>query len=135
MTEFDFTLPGLSRPESARPKRVAEAIKMELSLLLQQKVRDPRLQSVSISKVAMTPDLKLAKISFEIHDGSDVAAVKKGLEKAKGFFRSVIAKRLNMRYTPQLVFYHDRQLESTERLDAIFAEIAQDRKVEPENGE
>ncbi|NLB07290.1 MAG: ribosome-binding factor A, partial [Desulfobulbaceae bacterium] len=44
--EFDFKLPGLGRPESSRPKRVSEAVKNELSLLLLRDASDPRLTGV-----------------------------------------------------------------------------------------
>lgn len=130
MAEFDFTLPGLGKPESSRPKRVAEAIKNELSILLLQKVRDPRLQHVSVSQVVATPDLKLAKVYFVIPAGQDWGTVRKGLEKAKGFFRSQLAARINLRYTPELMFYQDRQGEENERLEEIFRRIAQDKKAD-----
>ena len=132
MSEFDFTLPGLGKPVSSRPKRVAEAIKNELSVLLLQKVRDPRLQGVSISKVEITPDLKRAKIYFVLPGDRDKGKAKKGLEKAKGFFRSQLASRMNLRYTPELVFFHDRHNEETERLDEIFRQLAGDRKRDDE---
>jgi ribosome-binding factor A len=126
--EFDFQLPGLGRPESSRPKRVAEAIRNELTLLLRQKVRDPRLASAAITLVVMTPDLKLAKISFAISGEESPVTVKKGLERAKGFYRSELARTLNLRYTPQLVFYHDRQGEVVAQLDDIFADIDHERR-------
>ena len=103
--EFDFTLPGLGRPESSRPKRVAEAIKNELSVLLIQKVRDPLLQQVSISQVEMSPDLKRAKVYYVVPQGVHAGKAGKGLERARGFFRSQLAGRLNLRYTPDLVFF------------------------------
>lgn len=124
---FDFTLPGLGKPESSRPKRVAEAIRNELSVLLLQKIRDPRLHDVTITGVEMTPDLKLAKVYFDLPAGSDERPVIKGLQKAKGFFRSQLARLMNMRYTPDLVFYHDRLNEETERLEDLFRQIAEKR--------
>ncbi|GBE13315.1 ribosome-binding factor A [bacterium BMS3Bbin14] len=128
--DFDFTLPGLGRPKSTRPKRVAEAMKNELSILLLQKVRDPRLQKVSISMVEVTPDLKQAKVYFVVPDGIDAGNVRKGLEKARGFFRSQIAGLLNLRYTPELIFYYDVHHEEAERLDEIFRQIAEDKKAD-----
>ncbi|MDW7771535.1 MAG: 30S ribosome-binding factor RbfA [Desulfobulbaceae bacterium] len=125
---FDFTLPGLGKPESSRPKRVAEAIKNELSILLLQKVRDPRLQDVSISRVEITPDLKHAKVYIIVAGDKEWSGVRKGLEKAKGFFRSQLAARMNLRYTPELAFFHDKHFEETKRLDEIFREIAKDKK-------
>ena len=124
---FDFTLPGLGKPESSRPKRVAEAIRNELSILLLQRVRDPRLRDVMITNVVMSPDLKRAKVYYSLPSGRQVGQAGAGLKKAKGFFRSHLAKQMNMRYTPDLVFFHDRQNEETERLDDLFREIADER--------
>ena len=128
--EFDFTLPGLGRPESSRPKRVAEAIKNELSILLVQKVRDPLLQQVSISQVEMSPDLKRAKIYYVVPKGINIGKAGKGLDRARGFFRSQLAGRLNLRYTPELVFFKDTHHEETERLDDVFRQIAKERKTD-----
>ncbi len=126
--EFDFNLPGLGRPKSSRPERVSEAVHQELSILLQQKVCDSKLFGVSISKVQLAPDLKRAKIYFLVPEGGSPSAVAKGLEKASGFFRSHIAKTMNLRYTPELIFYFDKQHEKIERLDQIFAQINQERR-------
>lgn len=124
---FDFTLPGLGKPESSRPKRVAEAIKNELTVLLLQKARDPRLRAVAITSVEMTPDLKRAKVYFAISDDQEPGQALKGLNRAKGFFRSQIAKQMNMRYTPELIFYHDRYHKESDRLEDLFREIAEER--------
>lgn len=131
--EFDFTLPGLGKPESSRPKRVAEAIKNELSVLLLQSARDPRLSEVSVTGVQVSPDLKRAKIYFDVPAGSHAGQALKGLRNAKGFFRSQLAKRMNMRYTPDLVFYHDRNSKETERLDDLFRQIAEKRSSDEDS--
>ena len=127
---FDFTLPGLGKPESSRPKRVAEAIKNELTLLLLQKVRDPRLHAVSIVQVDVAPDLKRAKIYFTVQPGNEVKAASKGLAAAKGFFRSHLAAQLNLRFTPELVFFHDRHREEAARIDELLREIAKEKKAD-----
>ncbi len=127
--DFDFTLPGLGRPKSSRPERVAEAIQRELSILLQQKVRDSRISLVTVSKVQVTTDLKRAKVYFLVPNGESSSKALKGLERAKGFFRTSIAHALNLRFTPELVFYYDQQNEEIERLDAIFSEIHQEKKA------
>jgi len=126
--EFDFTLPGLGKPKSSRPKRVAEAIKNELSVLLLREVADPRLHAVSFSQVMVTPDLKLAKVYFVLPVGGDQRQVSRALKKARGFFRSRLAKALNLRYTPDLVFYYDKINEEVDRIDALLHEIAEQRK-------
>lgn len=126
--DFDFNLPGLGRPKSSRPERVAEAIHQELSILLQREVRDSRLSGVCISKVRMSPDLKRAKIYYSLPEDSSAGAVRRGLERAKGFFRSRIAKTINLRYTPEFVFYLDNQQKEIERLDQLFARIHQEKE-------
>ena len=126
--DFDFKLPGLGRPESSRPKRVGEVIRNELSVLLLKKTRDPRLQDVSFTEVSMSPDLKRANVYFVVAAGADSKSALKGLERAKGFFRSQLARSLNLRYTPELVFRYNKQNENIERLDTLFQEIAKDKK-------
>ena len=125
---FDFSLPGLGKPESSRPKRVAEAIRNELSIVLLQKVRDARLREVSITRVDIAPDLKRAKVYFTVPAGAHVGPAAKGLERARGFLRSELARRMNLRYTPDLIFFHDRHVEERERIDQLFQELAKERK-------
>jgi len=126
--EFDFTLPGLGKPQSSRPKRVAEAIKNELSLVLLREVADPRLADVSFSQVVVAPDLKQAKIYFVLPVGGDAKKALQGLKKARGFFRSRLAKAINLRYTPALTFYYDRVNEEVNRIDELFLEIDRERR-------
>ena len=125
--EFDFKLPGLGRPESSRPKRVAEAIKNELSVLLLRDVSDPRLSGVSVSRVEVTPDLKQAKIYFSVPVGIDSKPAGKGMKQARGFLRSHLAKALNMRYTPDLLFYFDNINEEVQRINDLFRKIEEER--------
>nr|WP_275888435.1 30S ribosome-binding factor RbfA [Desulfobulbus alkaliphilus] len=121
----------MGRPESSRPKRVAEAIKNELSLLLVQHIRDIRLAEVSVTRVLVTPDLKTAKIYFTVPAGSETSPALKGMNRARGFFRSHLAKVLDLRYTPDLAFYFDNVHEEVERIDALFRQIEEERKNEP----
>ena len=125
--EFDFKLPGLGRPESSRPKRVAEAIKNELTVLLLRDVADPRLSGVAITRVIVTPDLKQAKVYYTVPSGTDKGPAGKGMNRARGFFRSHLAKVLDMRYTPELLFYFDELNEEVRRIDDLFRQIDKER--------
>ncbi len=126
--DFDFTLPGLGRPRSSRPDRVSEAIKNELSVLLLREVRDPRLARVTISRVVMSPDLKLARIFFLVPAGASHQAARKGMERARGFFRTHLARTLNLRYTPSLSFFYDSSNDEIERIDELLRQIEQERE-------
>ncbi|MCL2789800.1 MAG: 30S ribosome-binding factor RbfA [Desulfobulbus sp.] len=128
--DFDFKLPGLGRPESSRPKRVAEAVKNELTVLLLQQVADPRLTGVRISRVEVAPDLKQAKVYFTVPAGQEIGPALQGMKSAKGFFRSHLARTVNLRHTPDLLFYFDNLNEESARVDALFRQIEEERKHE-----
>ena len=119
------------RVEQKRSFRVADAIKKELALLLLEKVRDPRLEDVYISRVESTDDLKIARIYFTVSGDDKVRrAAELALEKAKGFMRSHLAKTLNMRFTPSLEFKYDHIAKKVEEMDKLFQEIAMEDKGE-----
>ena len=122
--DFDFDLPGLRR-ENQRPKRVAGAIMEELTLLLLHQARDPRLQAVNITRVEVSPDLKHATVFFNLLPGENQKTAIRGLEKARGFFRGRIAKTLNLRYTPKLVFRYDRAADDLNHMEQLLHEIQQ----------
>ena len=90
-----------------RSDRIADLIKVEISQVLSQEVRDPRVQGITVLNVLLTPDMKKADIfisqsnSFNEMDSEEV---KKGLEKAKGFIRRKLSKNLNLRRTPEICF-------------------------------
>ncbi|NLZ16374.1 MAG: 30S ribosome-binding factor RbfA [Desulfobulbaceae bacterium] len=129
--DFDFKLPDLGRPESSRPKRVAEAIRNELTLLLLQRVADPRLSGATISKVEVSPDLKAAKIYITAARHEEQQRTMAGVYKAKGFFRSHLAKTLNLRYTPELHFYYDDLAQEAERVEQLLTELERERNRGP----
>ncbi len=117
-----------------RSSRVAEAIRNELSSLLISKVKDPRLHGVSISRVEVPDDLSLARVFFTVLGGKkEIREAGVGLESAKGFMRSHIAKTLNLRFTPALLFRYDNVMEKVAELDEIFQEIANERKSDKDD--
>ncbi len=119
---------GAGKDTRKRPARVAEAIRNELSLVLIQQARDPRIKDVTISRVTVSDDLKYAKIYYTAGGGRKAdKQAGEGLERAKGFIRSHIAKALNLRYTPALQFYYDETAEKVEEVEQLFREIARER--------
>lgn len=120
---------GLGKKGKKRPSRVAEAVKNELSTLLLQKLRDPALASVSLSRVLVTDDLKNAKIYYRV-TGDEKAAhlAGKGLERAKGFMRSHLAKSLNLRYTPALQFFYDETADKADEVEKLLRDIAEENR-------
>ncbi len=129
--DFDFKLPELGRPESSRPKRVAEAIRNELTMLLLQRVADPRLAGAGVSRVEVSPDLKVARIYVTAASEQDSARTMEGMKKAKGFFRSHLARVLNLRHTPELLLYYDTLAEEAQRVERLLSALEQERGSGP----
>jgi ribosome-binding factor A len=121
--------------EPKRSVRVAEAIRNELSVLLVTKVRDPKLADVTFSRVQLADDLQYAKIFFSVlGDKKKQVAAEGALQRAKGFMRSHLAKVLNMRYTPELHFVYDHQIEKVSEIEKLLQEIAKEKGDDDESG-
>lgn len=119
-----FSLPeGLAEQPNRRPAKVAELIQKILSEQLLRQIRDPALQDVAISGVEMTGDLKEARIMY-FCDTEKVDDAQRGLSRAKGFLRHKLARELSLKYVPDLKFFYDTGREHQEKMDKLFAEIA-----------
>jgi ribosome-binding factor A len=110
-----------------RTKRVNEACKEALAEILQEKIKDPRVGFVTITRVEVTPDLHQAKVWLSVL-GSDeeVETAMRVLEKAKGFMRKELGMRVRMRYTPELKIILDHGPEISERLQSILHELEEE---------
>lgn len=107
---------------SERLARLAQEIKKEVSSILATEVKDPRLGMISITDVEVARDLAVAKIYFsQLGDEEERARTLEGLERAKGFIRTELAKRLRrVRHTPEIVFLFDPSLEHGTKMYAIL---------------
>ena len=103
-----------------RQNRVNDAVKQEMAQILRD-VKDPRIAGalVSITGAEVTKDLKFAKIYFSVL-GDDKDDVLKALKSASGFFRSELAKRINLRITPELSFAYDSSIEYGANISKIL---------------
>jgi ribosome-binding factor A len=110
---------------SQRMLRVGEVVRHTLSdLLTRGEVRDPVLQGhvVTVSDVHMSPDLKLATIYVLPLGGKDVKEVLAALEHHKKFLRGEIARRINLKFAPDIRFKADQSFDYGCRIDALFDE-------------
>ena len=102
----------MKRTESRRSTRLADQILREMATALIEDVRDPRLELVTISGVALNADLSVALISYTLSgDEARMAEAAAGLEQAKGFLRTLLGQRLRMKFVPELRFARDTYLE------------------------
>lgn len=115
-----------------RHSRLEHQIKREVSHILATEVKDPRLGMISITDVEVSRDLSWAKIYFSML-GSDEERNRtlEGLERAKGFVRSELAKRIRVRHTPEIIFLFDPSLEHGAKMDALLRTL----QIPQEDGE
>jgi ribosome-binding factor A len=115
--------------------KVSEAIKREISLILQEKVNDPRLNNLSITRAEVSRDLRHAKIYFLGLSDEEDKEIEKTLKKAAKFIRSELARRVSIKFTPQLVFAADKAEEMEENIERTFEEIEKELEEHKEHGE
>ncbi len=108
----------------ARRDRVTEAIRKEVSLIIHEELKDPRLGFVTVIKVELTPDLRLAKIFYSVlGKEQEHKKTKEALDSALGFIRRLIAQRINLRFAPEIVFKEDRSGEYSVRIEEVLNEL------------
>ncbi|MBW1700793.1 MAG: 30S ribosome-binding factor RbfA [Deltaproteobacteria bacterium] len=116
-----------------RAVRVGDQILKEIAILLLNRVKDPRVQGVTMTGIDLSNDLKLARVYFSVMgDKSEIERALAGLNSAKGFIKREIGLRMQLRYVPEIKFLHDASLESGSHLDRIFEEIQKDEGVRRE---
>jgi len=105
----------------SRTRRVGEQIQRELSELLRDEVKDPRLGITTIQAVEVARDLGHAKVFFTVlGDEQAVHDSQKVLERAAGFLRHALGQRMFIRSVPQLHFVHDVSVERGMHLSELI---------------
>ncbi|HHU61869.1 MAG: 30S ribosome-binding factor RbfA [Bacillota bacterium] len=116
---------------SSRYKRIAEEVKREISAIVAKEVKDPRLGMISITDVDVSRDLSIAKVYFSMLGSEEEREITlEGLNRARGFIRSELAKRLQLRHTPEIKFLFDGSLEQGAKMDALLKSLKQDSTKE-----
>jgi ribosome-binding factor A len=118
----------------SRKDRVSEQIRRELAELLRTELKDPRVGMISLTDVEVTADYAHAKVFFSTLAGSEnLPAVMEGLQKASGFLRRELGKRISIHMTPQLHFVFDQSLERGADLSKLIQEALAVSDKTPEN--
>lgn len=107
-----------------RGEKVARLIKKEVSEIIHSELKDPRIGFVTITGVEITRDLHQAKVYFSIlGNNEDVKKTSEGLKSACTYVRKLIGKRLRLRYTPEVLFCHDKSIEYSIHIDETIERI------------
>jgi ribosome-binding factor A len=117
---------------SNRTDRVADLLKKEIALLIQNEVRDPRVGMASVTGVRVSKDLAHASVYVTLLGKSSSEEAKEGIEalnKAAGFLRTLLSKQVSLRTTPKLKFIFDDTLARGQYLtDLIDEALARDER-------
>jgi len=107
-----------------RQNRINDSVTEEVSAILRE-VKDPRVAEAMLTITAsdVTADLKYAKIFYSVYGEVDDKELTKGLKSVASFVRSQLAKRLNLRITPELQFVRDHGTEHGADIAAILKTI------------
>jgi ribosome-binding factor A len=106
-----------------RKDRVAELIHQVIADLVVSKIKDPRIQGITITEVLLSTDLKSARIYY-CSAGGETAAHQQGLEAAEGFIRRQLRMELDLKYIPQLSFFYDTAFDNSARINRILKDLA-----------
>ncbi len=107
-----------------RVSRVGEQIKKELSQILQMELKDPRVGFVTVTGVEVTNDLSQARVYISVMgDDTQKEETLRALDKAQGFLRSELGRRIRLRQIPELLFKFDTSIEYGSRIEQLLQEI------------
>jgi ribosome-binding factor A len=110
-----------------RDRRVGQEIMKEVNDILRRRVRDPRVQDVTITDVHVTGDLSQATIYYSILSdlASDAEKAQKGLDKASGLIRKELGSRMSLYKVPELFFERDASVQEGNKIDALIRKMNQ----------
>jgi ribosome-binding factor A len=116
---------------SRRALKVAEAIREVVGMAVIAELKDPRIRDVTVTYVEVSPDLRHAKVHVSVMgDEAHQQLSLRGLQSAAGFLQSKCARRLELRYTPRIVFLLDqgvkKSIEISRLLDKVLPEPSTD---------
>lgn len=108
-----------------RIRRIASEIKKEISVLINQDLKDSRIAPItSITEIDLTDDLQSAKVYISVLGSQkEKKDTMEALEHSKGFIKKELGNRMNLRHIPQLYFILDEQLEKAMKMDKLISEV------------
>lgn len=114
-------------PRYRRTDRINELLREELSVLIRDEVRDPRVGLATVTAVDTSPELDHARVYITtLGDDEEKQEIVAGLQSAAGFLRGQLGRRLHMRRIPELHFSIDRVLEGAQRIETLLREALPD---------
>ncbi len=111
---------------SVRMEKVARLIQHELGGIFLHRLNDPELGFITITKVRLTPDLKIARIYISVYDKDKRVLILEKISHIKKLIRAELAAKISLRSVPDLEFFIDDTMDYVEKIDSLFKKIHKD---------
>ena len=124
------------RKNSIKNTRINMEVQRELSEIIHSGIKDPRIHPMtSVVAVEVTPDLKYCKAYISVLGDEEAAkATVEGLRSASSYVRRELARRVNLRNTPEIKFILDQSIEYGVNMSKLIDEVTKDLHDEDEEG-
>lgn len=107
-----------------KKERMEKILEREISMIIFQDIKDERIKFVTITNVNITNDLSIATVFYTVFGNENqINASIEALNEAKGFIRTILSKRLEVKKTPDLRFKYDESYEQGNKIEAILNEL------------
>ena len=106
-----------------RSQRVGDLVREEVADIIMYRLKDPRIGFVTVTGVDMSPDMKNARIYVSVLKEEDRELTLEILNSSKSFIRSLLSKRLRMKFIPTVEFRFDTSIEYGYKIDKLLKEI------------
>lgn len=119
-----------------RAQKIADRLREELSVILLMEVDDPRLAGINVTDATVDRELTLANIYVSSVEGSERSEeILDGLNHARGYLRSELASRMDLRIFPQLRFHWDPTPENADHMEKLFAQLREETEAKNSKAE
>lgn len=108
---------------SIKIERISDMLVEQISYILKTEVKDTNIQFVTITECKVSNDLSYAKVYFTVLDENKKKETLKALKNAKGFIRSKLYDRVDIRHIPELEFVYDESIAYGKNIEKIIEEI------------
>lgn len=120
---------AVAMASGTRVERVAQAIKEEISRILHDELKDPRIGFVTLTRVELTADLRYARVYVSILGSEEEQRVVwGGIESAAGFIRRLVGQRLRLRFAPEIRFVRDESLVASDRVSQVIEQLRREQR-------
>lgn len=118
--------------QGSRPERVADQIRAEVTMMIARELHDPGVGFVTVTRVQVSPDLHHARVFYtSLGDEAARKTTARALERAAGFMRRQIGRRLRLRHAPEIHFEFDGSIGHQDRVEQLLREIANEHANVP----